>query len=67
MRSLERDGELRAQLNLQAASLSSIECVLYMFVYMLAFSVLAPSLAPSLSLDSKHICGLSETNYKVCR
>lgn len=49
--SLERDGELRAQLNLPAASLTSRICTLYMIacacsrLCVLAFSALAPFLA----------------------
>lgn len=60
--SLERDGELRAQLNLQAASLSSRiwVCGLYMFVCMLTIVCADGSLSvhwhplwQSLSLESK--------------
>ncbi len=74
--SLERDGELRAQLNLQAASLSAriSVCGLYMFVctltivccVWLAFSALAPSLAIIVLGVETHLqTKWAKTNHEV--
>ena len=56
--SLERDGELRAQLNLRAASPGSRKCVCVLYMSG-SLSVRWHPLWQSLPLESKHICRLS--------